>query len=142
MPGQFLVRFHPPFIALIIWFSHHQHILSRGLFVQNTAVIASIIARMHFFLLKVRAEIPREQRKVLCFVPDQEGVASLKSEFALEDDSADGPSKEADDDIVAVMNLKPSKRPNQQPDWKAIKKQKGPPKAPRGDAIDDIFGSL
>lgn len=138
-------------IALTIPSSHHQHILSRGLFVQNTAAIASIIARMHFFLLKVRAEIPREQRKVLCHVLDQHDVASFKSEFAVEDDSADGPSKEADDGIVAVMNLKPGKRPNQQPDWKASKKQKGgPPKMPRGavagdargDAIDDIFGSL
>lgn len=105
---------------------------------------------MHFFLLKVRAEIPREQRKVLCHVADQDDVASFKSEFALEDDPADGPSKEADDGIVAVMNLKPGKRPNQQPDWKASKKQRGPPKmargavadGARGDAIDDIFGSL
>ncbi len=115
------------------FFSHNQYMLTQGLFVQHGIAIASIVARVKYFLEKTLAEIPTQQLFSLDYLSDSEEKEVLIKKYDIKLERPDS----IDDGILVSEDVKAPKRPAPQ---SFNKKKKKPYKATGSNEIDDIFG--
>jgi len=120
--------------------------LAKGLFVQQSLAILSIVSRVYYFLDKVKAEVPRERTKALLKLHDLEERAKIVAEFGIDTEVVQG--TRGPDDILDTANMKEGKRlftNNAPKHYQTAKKLKPnsvstPTGKPKGDEMDDIFG--